>query len=158
MEKKSILVIEDKDIVGILIQDVLIATGRYEVVRAANGYEGLLKIIGEDSSALPSDLNKLEETVKLIAYNGLASRPLSKKFHLVLSDIRMPGIDGIDTLKLIRKLCPDQTCVLITGYGIENRECDIEEVGPKAILKKPVTNDELVSAIDGACGVIPSAS
>jgi len=158
MEKKSILVIEDKDVVGTLIRDVLISTGRYEVVRASNGYEGLLKIIGEDGSALPSDLNELEETIKLIAYKGLPPRPLSKKFHLVLSDIRMPGIDGIDTLRLIRKLCPDQVCILITGYGIENRERDIEEVRPKAVLRKPVTNDELVSAIDGACGVAISPS
>jgi CheY-like chemotaxis protein len=158
MEKKSILVIEDKDVVGTLIRDVLISTGRYEVVRASNGYEGLLKVIGEDSPELPSDLEELEETIKLLAYNGLPPRPLAKKFHLVLSDIRMPGIDGIETLRLIRKLCPDQVCMLITGYGLENRERDIEAVEPKAILRKPVTNDELVSAIDGACGIATSPS
>ena len=158
MEKKSILVIEDKTVVGTLMRDILIATGRYEVVNASNGYQGLLKIIGEDSFSLPSDIKELEETVKMIAYKGLDSRPLSKKYDLILSDIRMPGIDGVDTIKLIRRLCPDQNCIFVTGYGIEDRNEEIEELTPHGVLKKPLTNSELVSAIDKACGVVTSSS
>ena len=158
MEKKLILVIEDKIVVGTLMRDILIATGRYEVVNASNGYQGLLKIIGEDSFSLPSDIRELEETVKMIAYKGLESRPLSRKFDLVLSDIRMPGIDGVDTVKLIRKLCPDQNCVFVTGYGIEDHDEEIEELTPHCVLKKPLTNSELVSAIDEACGVVTQPS
>ncbi len=158
MEKKSILIIEDKDVVGTLIQDILLGTGRYEVVHVSDGYQGLLKIIGDDSFKLPSDINELEDTIRRVACGGLVSMPLSKKFDLVLSDIRMPGIDGISTLKLIRKLCPDQAFVLITGYGIENRGKDIEAIGPNTVLQKPITNDELIVAIDGACGFVTPSS
>ena len=39
----------------------------------------------------------------------------------------------------------------------EDREEEIQELGPEAILHKPLTNDELVSTIDGVCGAATQA-
>ncbi len=158
MEKKSVLLIEDKEVVGTLIRDILIGTGRYEVVYAPSGYEGLMKIIGDGIFTLPSDTDQLEKTINGISYKGLRSLPMSRHFDLVISDVRMPGMDGLRTLKLVRKLCPEQTCILITGYGTEDYRSDLEDIRPDAILRKPITNDELVQAVDLACGMATQPS
>ena len=95
-----------------------------------------------------------------VAYNGEQALKAVKaeKPDVMVLELRMPGIDGIRTLKLIRRLCPEQVCVLITGYRIEDCLQELEELGPNAVLHKPLKNDELVQAIDGACGgvTIPS--
>jgi CheY-like chemotaxis protein len=147
-KKKRVLVIEDKDVVGALIRDILLATGRYEVVSANDGRKGILKVLGDDKYPLPKDTKDLEQAISSIARAGLDTVPSSVRFDLVVSDIRMPGMDGITTMKLIRRLYPKTPLIFITGYGIKNREADIEQVAPAAILEKPMTNIELISAID----------
>lgn len=44
----------------------------------------------------------------------------SLNFDLVLTDVRLPGIDGVETLEQIKKLQPKVRCIVITGYASED--------------------------------------
>lgn len=67
---------------------------------------------------------------------------------IILSDIDMPGMNGIEFLKLARKLYPRARRVIITGKSTEQTAIDaITQTGVTDYLKKPVKGGELLLAI-----------
>ena len=69
---------------------------------------------------------------------------------LVISDIQMPGMDGIDLLKAIRERFPDLPVILMTGYA--TADTAIEALRNKAhdYLKKPIQLDEIQACLERA--------
>jgi two-component system response regulator AtoC len=68
-------------------------------------------------------------------------------FSLVLSDIRMPGQDGIELLKKIRANGIETPFVFITGYASENAPIDAIKLGARDYLLKPFNLDELLESV-----------
>ncbi len=69
-------------------------------------------------------------------------------FDMVISDFLMPDIDGIGLLLEIRRLCPETTLVLLTGYADkENAIRAINEVGIFQYMHKPWENEDLLSIV-----------
>lgn len=52
-----------------------------------------------------------------------------QSFDLVLTDLKMPGVDGIEFIGRIRKLDPDAVCIVITGFGSPERSVEALEAG-----------------------------
>lgn len=70
---------------------------------------------------------------------------------VVVSDMRMPGMDGATLLKEMRDLVPDATRVLLTGYtGVEAAVAAINEGAIFRFLWKPCQPDVLVSCLQDA--------
>ena len=65
---------------------------------------------------------------------------------LVISDVRMPGGDGISLLARIREHDPNASVVMMTGYT-DVSEQTIMDLGATAILRKPIGLDHLVEAV-----------
>jgi len=55
----------------------------------------------------------------------------------VIMDIRMPGVDGIEGLKLLRTLDPDVSVIMLTGYGTLETAREAMRLGANDYLKKP---------------------
>lgn len=73
-----------------------------------------------------------------------ALRVLIKKiFDLVVTDIRMPGLTGLDILPRIREIHPDVGIVVITAFGTEEVRRKALERGANAYLEKPIHFQEL---------------
>ena len=53
----------------------------------------------------------------------------SESFDLILTDLRMPGVDGIELIRRIRKLDPDAVCIVITGFGSPERSIEALDAG-----------------------------
>lgn len=69
-------------------------------------------------------------------------------YDLVLSDYRMPGMDGIELLKAIKRRQPDAARLILSGYADLNALVRaINEVGIDRFIGKPWNDYELVSAI-----------
>ena len=69
---------------------------------------------------------------------------------VVLLDLRMPGLDGMDVLKTIKERWPDKQVVVITGYpSIESAKKAVR-LGACNYLTKPVGPDDLVKAANDA--------
>lgn len=64
-------------------------------------------------------------------------------FDLMLSDVRMPGEDGIELLKQVRAKYPNTACVLLTAYGSVETAVEAMKQGAHDFLTKPVNLDHL---------------
>lgn len=88
------------------------------------------------------------------ADNGLAARRMLEgdTFDLVVTDIFMPDMDGIELIRLIRKTYPDVKILALSGGGAgftPGYATDLAStIGANAALQKPVSNDELRAALD----------
>ena len=71
---------------------------------------------------------------------------------MVLLDVRLPGISGIEALAEIRKIAGDLPVLLITAYADLRQAVDAVKSGADDYLAKPVDLDELEAAISDAIG------
>ena len=62
---------------------------------------------------------------------------------VILSDINMPGMDGLALLREIKKLRPDLPVMMVTAYGDEERRRRASEYGADEFITKPVDFDFL---------------
>ena len=62
---------------------------------------------------------------------------------VILSDINMPGMDGLSLLREIKTRRPDLPVVMVTAYGDEERRRQAEAAGALQFLTKPVDFDLL---------------
>lgn len=69
----------------------------------------------------------------------------STDYDLVFTDIKMPGIDGIEVAERIKAKCPWTPVVVITGYGTEENEARASVLGVNGFVRKPLTPDMIES-------------
>ncbi|MEE8585504.1 MAG: response regulator, partial [Acidobacteriota bacterium] len=113
----TILVVEDELAIRELVRDVLQMAG-YEALTAPNGEEALRE-----------------------------AESYEKPIHLVLTDLIMPGMNGLALSRRLKARQPDIKVILMSGYGEER----IDEVGglqaDMAVLEKPFTTTILLSKV-----------
>ena len=72
---------------------------------------------------------------------------LAEKIHpalvAVLSDINLPGMDGLQLLGEIKQRCPDLPVMMVTAYGDDERRRRARELGAFEFITKPVDFDRL---------------
>ena len=96
-------------------------------------------------------LNELGEKVSS-AYSGqegldtLANTPID----VVILDIKMPGMDGIETLREIKKKFPLVEVILLTGHGSTETAVQGMKLGAFDYLMKPADFGELSTKLEGA--------
>ena len=77
-----------------------------------------------------------------------ALRKLSKDhFDLVITDIRMPGLTGLDILPRMRRLKPETPIIVMTAYGSDDVRRRSLERGATAYLEKPIPLSKLRTLI-----------
>ena len=69
------------------------------------------------------------------------------RFDAVVLDQKMPGMDGLETLKQIRRRSPDASVVMATAYASIELAVDAMKAGATDFLKKPLTPDTLRGAV-----------
>jgi CheY-like chemotaxis protein len=62
---------------------------------------------------------------------------------VILSDINMPGMDGLQLLEAIKKLFPAIPVMMVTAYGYDERRRRASDLGATEFLTKPVDFDAL---------------
>jgi len=62
---------------------------------------------------------------------------------VILSDINMPGMDGLELLRKVKGLRPELPVLMVTAYGDDERRHRADELGAAAFLTKPVDFDQL---------------
>ena len=65
------------------------------------------------------------------------------EYHLVLSDIRMPGLNGIELLKELKGRCPDTAIIFITGHGHIDGAVEAIKLGAYDYITKPIDDVRL---------------
>ena len=72
---------------------------------------------------------------------------------LILSDINMPGMSGLELLPKAKALRPDVPVIMITAYGDENTRRKALEGGAEALLTKPIDFGVLRGEIDSRVAI-----
>jgi CheY-like chemotaxis protein len=114
----SILVVDDEPDVADLFRQRFrreARHGTYVMHFAASGEEALDRLAGQIQPALVA----------------------------VLSDINMPGMDGLQLLSEIKQRCPDLPVLMVTAYGDDERRRHARELGALDFITKPVDFDHL---------------
>jgi DNA-binding response OmpR family regulator len=66
-----------------------------------------------------------------------------KEFGLILLDIRMPGMDGMEVLHRVREIRPDIRVIMITAYGTVESAVEAMKLGAVDFLQKPFDPEEI---------------
>jgi DNA-binding NtrC family response regulator len=84
-----------------------------------------------------------------MAVNGLEGLELLGKesFDLVLTDLKMPNMDGIEVLRTIKEKWPDTDVVIVTGYQTVETAVKAIKLGAYDYLEKPFTPDVLIETV-----------
>ncbi len=86
------------------------------------------------------------------AYNGYEAlkKIETESPDIVLLDIWMPGMDGIETLREIKRMAPHLPVVMITGHGSIESAVDATKSGAFDFLEKPLSIDKVMVTINNA--------
>jgi len=69
----------------------------------------------------------------------------NKEYDVVFTDIKMPGMDGIEVAERIKARCPWTPVVVITGYGTTENETKASVLGVSGFVRKPLTPEMIES-------------
>jgi DNA-binding response OmpR family regulator len=71
-------------------------------------------------------------------------------FELVVADLRLPDIDGMEVVRQIKEERPDTKVVIITGYPSVSSAVESAKLGVSDYLRKPFTEDDFLAAVGEA--------
>ncbi len=66
-----------------------------------------------------------------------------KDFSLILLDLRMPGIDGMEVLRQVREIRPDIRIIMISAYGTIELAVEAMKLGAVDFIQKPFSPEEI---------------
>ncbi|MEI6126740.1 MAG: response regulator, partial [Pseudomonadota bacterium] len=102
--------------------------------------EALLKILSKEGFTVLTACDG-EEAVKILQKHDVA---------LVLTDLKMPGVDGAELLKIAKTISPDIEVVLITGHGTVDIAVDVMKDGAFDFIQKPFNKITVVKIVKKA--------
>jgi signal transduction histidine kinase len=84
-----------------------------------------------------------------IVNSGLAAidKVASEHFDLVLTDIKMPGLNGLETSRAIKKVKPHVICMVMTGFATKETAIEALKLGVDEFVVKPFSPEELNLAV-----------
>jgi DNA-binding NtrC family response regulator len=110
----------------------------------------ILVIDDEDIVRLSCSRTLVPEGYELkMAKNGLEGLKLleEESFDLVLTDLKMPNMDGIEVLANIKEKWPATDVVIVTGYQTVETAVKAIKLGAFDYIEKPFTPDTLIATV-----------
>jgi CheY-like chemotaxis protein len=101
----------------LVIDDDAVVGRSFDRVLSGKGYEVDTALTGEEG------LKDMDNT----------------EYDVVFTDIKMPGMDGLEVAERIKAKCPWTPVVVITGYGTEENEAKASVLGVSGFVRKPLT-------------------
>lgn len=94
-----------------------------------------------------ADLLEIQGYSYSIAHDGRSAIELSKrrKFDIAFVDVKMPGIDGVETLHLLRQAQERLKIVIVTGYATSDQLDEAIAAGAFTVLEKPCPVEQMLA-------------
>jgi len=88
----------------------------------------------------------------VLAENGYQAIEAAKQipFDLIFMDIKMPGINGVQTFREVKKVNPQTAVIMMTAYSVEDLIREALEEGAYAVVYKPFDIDHIIGIIEAA--------
>lgn len=93
---------------------------------------------------------KSYQTVAVAGGKEAVEMARSQPFDLLLTDISMPGMDGLELLRTIKESQKEIAAVIITGYGTINNAVQALRLGAQGFVIKPFSPQELLKSVEDA--------
>ena len=77
-------------------------------------------------------------------------RTNEKEYDIVITDLKMPGLSGMEVLATLRKNKPEVTMIIFTGYATVENAREALKMGAFDYIPKPFTNEELRTVVENA--------
>ena len=81
-------------------------------------------------------------------------RAIEGKFDLVLADLKLPDLDGMELVRVLRIERPDVAVVIITGYRSVDSAMEAVRLGVSDYIEKPFTPDQIIGSIGRALSAV----
>ncbi len=81
---------------------------------------------------------------------GIETLRKNTELDVIVLDVKMPGMDGLETLKEIKKISPLTEVIMLTGHATVESAIDGMKLGAFDYLMKPCDIEDLVSKIEAA--------
>ncbi|MDT8366853.1 MAG: sigma-54 dependent transcriptional regulator [bacterium] len=112
-------------------------------------------LIVDDEKTIRDGLHKVlvgEGYETELSHNGYSAveKLQASEFELVITDLKMPGMDGMEVLKAISILQPNVPVIFITGYSTVENAVDVMKIGAFDYIPKPFTPKQLLAKVDKA--------
>lgn len=107
--------------------------------------EGYVKVLAKRMTR-----RNMEVMTALSGSEGI-QRLRKEDFDVAILDLKMEDMDGIEVLRVFKKMVPDMPVIMLTGHGTEKAAREGLEMGAFAYLMKPCDLEELVEKIRAAC-------
>jgi DNA-binding NtrC family response regulator len=120
------------------------------------GQSGQIKVLLVDDeegyvNVLAKRMTKRQVEVSIALSGSEAIQILRKKdFDVAVVDLKMEDIDGIEVLKIFKKMDPELPVVMLTGHGSEKAARDGLALGAFDYLTKPCDLEDLLATISKA--------
>ncbi len=84
------------------------------------------------------------------AVDGLEAidRVREKPFDIIFMDIKMPGLDGVETYRRIKQIRPNSVIVMMAGYWDNDLVEGVQQEGAYAVLYKPLDMEKVLTMIN----------
>ena len=117
----------------------------------AQDTEGRVLIVDDEADFVEALSARLETRGLTVETAGTGVEAIEhvkvRRFHAIILDLAMPGMDGIETLRVLRDLSPDVQVILLTGHGTLQKTVEAMKLGAMDFLEKPVELDVLLGRI-----------
>ncbi len=117
-------------------------------------------LIVDDDSGIRRSLSRILRSKQLTTFeaaDGLEAVEIVKNESpdLAILDIRMPGIDGVETFRKIRELKPSMPAIFMTAYSSSERAVAATAAGALCVLMKPLEPAVMLQVVERAVHVAP---
>lgn len=119
-----VLVVDDDQGLRLSVKSALTASGRFQVDEAFDGINALEKVKGGKDG--------------------------EKKYDLVILDVDMPRLNGLETLKQIKEFDPGMIAIIMTAHATLDHAVQAVKDGAYNYLSKPISGEELLALVDKA--------
>lgn len=113
-----------------------------------------LLLVDDEAEFLDTLVDRLDlrELKTDVAYNGkeALSAVEEEEPDVIVLDVKMPGMDGIEVLQRVKKAYPHVEVIILTGHGSEQDEQRARELGAFDYLRKPADLETLLGRIQNA--------
>lgn len=117
------------------------------------GYEGFRAIVADDDMFVPAYIKEVLEqqlgmNVKVVPDgDALLASLQNTPYHVVITNMRMPGINGLDLIHRIREVAPHADIIVSTGDPVTFNYAACVQCGARDALYKPFLSAELVGKV-----------
>jgi len=115
----------------------------------------VILFVDDDENILSALVRQLRRRYHIHVANcaeeALEKLPSTGPYAVVVSDLRMPGMDGVEFLSRVRRRSPETVRIMLTGYAdLEVSMAAVNDGHVFRFLTKPVAPDQLIKALDAA--------